>query len=161
MIANISLQRFAVNVNRTYLPIKIQCLYRICAMIDSLAMFIFIRKLQVYCNRRFIPILSIFSFHFCTWSETNSSSQVKTFCRNFFKIETWTFAKHLCLFTVRNDSMLSDKVNCILSVLTGLSSFSSEICARFVPHLGKILRSIDHSEVSFTAIKCLGYLCKK
>lgn len=65
------------------------------------------------------------------------------------------------VFLVQNDSMLSEKVNCILSVLTGLSSFSQEICARFVPHLGKILRSIDHSEVSFTAIKCLGYLCKK
>lgn len=65
------------------------------------------------------------------------------------------------LISVRNDSMLPDKINCILSVLTGLSSFSHEICSRFVPHLGKLLRTIDQSEVSFTAIKCLGYLCKK
>lgn len=67
----------------------------------------------------------------------------------------------LTFVSVQNDSMLADKVNCILSVLTGLSSFSVEICSRFVPHLGRILRTIDHSEVSFTAIKCLGYLCKK
>lgn len=64
-------------------------------------------------------------------------------------------------FAVHNDSMLPEKISCILSVLTGLSSFSQDICSRFVPHLGKILRLVDHSEVSFTAIKCLGFLCKK
>lgn len=57
--------------------------------------------------------------------------------------------------------MLSEKVSCILSVLTGLSSFNHDICSRFVPLLGRTLRTIDLSEVSFTAIKCLGYLCKK
>lgn len=57
--------------------------------------------------------------------------------------------------------MLPEKVNCVMSVLTGMSSFSPEICTRFVPLLGRMLRTIDHNEVSFTAIKCLGYLCKK
>lgn len=57
--------------------------------------------------------------------------------------------------------MLVDKINCVQSVLAGFSSFNHEICSLFVPHLGKILRAIDHNEVCFTAIKCLGYLCKK
>lgn len=71
-----------------------------------------------------------------------------------------TETKILC-FPVRSDAMLAEKVTCILSVLTGLSSFSQEICSRFVPLLGRTLRAIDNIEVSFTAIKCLGYLCKK
>lgn len=80
-----------------------------------------------------------------------------------FECNVVKLINHLILFRrlVQNDSMLAEKVNCVLSVLTGLSSFSQEICARFVPHLGRILRTIDHSEVSFTAIKCLGFLCKK
>lgn len=64
-------------------------------------------------------------------------------------------------FPVENDRMLPKKINCIQSVLTGVSSFNTEVCSQFVPLLGKILRTIDHSDVCFTAIKCLGYLCKK
>lgn len=57
--------------------------------------------------------------------------------------------------------MLPDKISCLLGVLTGMSSYNHEICARFVPQLGKILRMTNDSEVSITSIKCLGFLCKK
>lgn len=68
--------------------------------------------------------------------------------------------------TTLNSSALSEKVvvlklNCIQSVLTGFSSFNVDICSRFVPLLGKLLRDVDQSETCFTAIKCLGYLCRK
>lgn len=65
------------------------------------------------------------------------------------------------LFADQADRMLPRKLNCIQSILTGFSSFNLDVCGRFVSLLGKMLREIDQAEACITAIKCLGYLCRK
>lgn len=62
---------------------------------------------------------------------------------------------------VDDDHMLSRKLSCIQSVLTGFSSFNMNICSQFVPLLGKLLREVENVDVCFTSIKCLGFLCRK
>lgn len=57
--------------------------------------------------------------------------------------------------------MLPRKLSCIQSVLTGFSSFNLTVCSRFVPLLGNLLRAVDNVDACFTAIKCLGFLCRK
>lgn len=122
-------------------------------------MCICIRSWAVYWNQPYIPISSIFSLNFYELLAMERFYQVLILLF-YMNILILLLIENLS-FSVQNDSMLSEKINCIVSVLTGMSSFSQDICSRFVPHLGKILRTIDHSDVSFTTIKCLGYLCKK